>query len=268
VALAWTGVALYSVAAVLFGVAVIFGRERLLKVAIAVAALGLLPHGAAVIVRWVAVGHGPYLARYEVLVSNAWVAMAVLVAVIWRRPAWAPVALAVLPLSVLSVASGLFANPQASEMPPSVRSIWLIIHVIFAKVAAAAFLMSLGASVALLLRLRASPPAWTQRMPSVAALDAFSVRSVGFGFMFWTVTIAAGAVWGHQLWGRYWGWDPIETWSLVSWLVYGSFLHARLFFKLRPAQTAWLSVASFVVFVLALIILPFFIQSLHSAYFT
>jgi ABC-type transport system involved in cytochrome c biogenesis permease subunit len=90
---------------------------------------------------------------------------------------------------------------------------------------------------------------------------------VGFGFLFWTVTIAAGAIWANQSWGRYWGWDAIETWSLISWLAYGIFLHARMFFRLGPVGTAWASVSAFVVFILALLILPFVMPSLHSAYF-
>jgi len=98
-------------------------------------------------------------------------------------------------------------------------------------------------------------------------LDAYTVRFVGFGFLFWTIAIAAGAIWANQSWGRYWGWDAIETWSLVSWLAYGTLLHARLFFRLRPVPTAWSSVAAFAVFVLALLVLPFLVPSLHAAYF-
>jgi ABC-type transport system involved in cytochrome c biogenesis permease subunit len=104
-------------------------------------------------------------------------------------------------------------------------------------------------------------------VPGSAVLDAYTVRFVGFGFLFWTITIAAGAIWANQSWGRYWGWDPIETWSLIAWLVYGLFLHARLFFRLRPASTAWCSVGAFAVFILTLLILPFLIPSMHSAYF-
>ncbi len=268
IGLSWAGVVLYAVSAVLFAVSVVFGKARLLRWAMGVAGVGLVPHGAAILVRWIAVGHGPYLLRYEVLVSNAWVAIALLLAVLLARPAWAPLSVAVMPLSILSVAAGLFANPQANEMPPSVRSIWLVIHVIFAKISAASYLLSAGAAVALLLRERKVRRPWVERMPAAAALDAFGLRAAGFGFIFWTVTIAAGAIWGNQLWGRYWGWDPIETWALVSWIGYGTFLHARFFFKLGPRPTAWLSVLCFLVYVLAAILMPFIMQSLHSAYFT
>lgn len=269
IALHWGAVALYIAAAVAFTFSVVFGKPRGLRVGMALAAAGLAPHAGALALRWIAVGHGPYMLKYEVLSSNAWVAIAVLLLVLLRRPEWAALAVVAMPLAILSVALGLFSNPESRELPPTLRSIWLVFHIIFAKISAAAFLLSLGSAVLLLLRQRSKVPAWMEEhAPGPAALDALIVRAAGFGFIFWTVTIAAGAIWGNQAWGRYWGWDPIETWALVSWLTYGSFLHVRLFFKLGPRATAWLSVASFAIFVLALLVLPFFLTSLHSSYFS
>lgn len=268
VTLTWIGVALYIAATALQIASVVFGRARWLRAGLVMALLGLLPHGAAILIRWVAVGHGPYMLKYEVLSSNAWVVIAVFTAVVARRPGWAALAAVGMPLAILSVALGLFSNPETRDLPPTLRSIWLVFHVIFAKISAAAFVVSLGAAVLQLLSIRERPPAWSARVPPPAALDALVVRAAGFGFVFWTITIAAGAIWGNQSWGRYWGWDPIETWSLVSWLTWGSFLHARLFFKLRPRATAWIAISSFAIFILALLILPFFISSLHTSYFT
>jgi cytochrome c-type biogenesis protein CcsB len=268
IALHWGAVACYIVAAVALTWSVVFAKARGRTIGLAAAALGLLPHAVAIGVRWVAVGHGPYMLRYEVLSSNAWVAVAVLTVVLFRRPAWTAIAVVAMPLAILAMAVGMFSNPESRELPPTLRSIWLTFHIIFAKVSAAAFLISVGSAVLLLLRRRASPPAWIERVPPEPALDALIVRSAGFGFIFWTVTIAAGAIWGNQSWGRYWGWDPIETWSLVSWITWGSFLHVRLFLKPGPRVTAWLAIASFALFILALIILPMVINSLHTAYFS
>jgi ABC-type transport system involved in cytochrome c biogenesis permease subunit len=172
----------------------------------------------------------------------------------------------VLPLATLMVAAGLFSNPSIRELPPTFRSVWLAFHIGLAKLAAGAFLLSLASAVLLLFDL-GKGSAWRERLPAAEALDGYTVRFVGFGFMFWTCTVAAGAIWAHQSWGRYWGWDPVETWSLVTWLVYGSFLHARLFFRLRPQTTAWAAIAAFAVFILTIMVLPFLMPSLHSAYF-
>jgi ABC-type transport system involved in cytochrome c biogenesis permease subunit len=215
----------------------------------------------------VAVGHGPYILKYEVLASNSWIAVAALLLFLWRRPTWGALALVVLPLSILAMGFGLFSNSEVREIPPSLRSIWLIFHITFAKLSAASFLLSLAAAVVILLRSRKTAWKWMERAPPSDVLDAYEVRFIGFGFLFWTITIAAGSIWAHQSWGRYWGWDAIETWSLVSWLAYGSVLHARLFFRLKPTATAWFSVGAFAVFILALLILPFIMPSLHAAYF-
>jgi ABC-type transport system involved in cytochrome c biogenesis permease subunit len=140
-------------------------------------------------------------------------------------------------------------------------------HITFAKLSAASFLLSLASAVIVLLRGRRSPWKWLERAPATDVLDAYDIRFIGFGFLFWTITIAAGSIWAHQSWGRYWGWDPIETWSLIAWLGYGSVLHARLFFRLKAVATAWASVAAFAVFILSLLILPFLMPSIHAAYF-
>ena len=267
VVLHWTGVALYIAALVIFANAVLFAHPSRIRAAVIVTAAGLVPHGAAIILRWIASGHGPYMLKYEVLSSNAWIAICAMVIFLFRRRAFAAVSLIVLPASILMVALGLFSNPQIQELPPTLRSIWLVFHISFAKLSAAAFLLSVATSALILLRARGRHPVWTERLPGSDTLDAYTIRFVGFGFIFWTVTVAAGAIWANQSWGRYWGWDPIETWSLITWLVYGSLLHIRRFFKTDEMSTSWLTIGAFAIFILTLLILPFLIPSLHSAYF-
>jgi len=267
VVLHWVGVGGYLAAFALLTHAVVFGHPERVGWARWPLAAGLLPHGAAIVLRWVAVGHGPYMLRYEVLSSNAWIALAALLIFLWRRPAWAAAGLVVLPLAVLAVAIGLFSNPAARDLPPTLRSVWLVFHVSFAKLAASAFLLSVGVAVLVLLRLRTRRPDWVERFPPLDALDALEVRLIGFGFILWTVTVAAGAIWANESWGRYWGWDVIETWSFITWLAYGSFLHVRLFFRLGHRASAVAAIGAFAVFILTILILPFLIPSLHAAYF-
>lgn len=267
VTLLWIAVGFYGLSTALFANAVIFDHPARVRWARWAAFAGLVPHGAAIVIRWVAIGHGPYLLKYEVLASNAWLGVAALLLFLWRRPNWGAMALVVLPLSILAMGFGLFSNAEVREIPPSLRSVWLIFHITFAKLSAASFLLSLASAVLVLLRARKRTPGWMARVPATDVLDAYDIRFIGFGFLFWTITIAAGSIWAHQSWGRYWGWDPIETWSLVAWLGYGTVLHARLFFRLGPVATARASVAAFAVFILALLILPFLMPSIHAAYF-
>ena len=125
----------------------------------------------------------------------------------------------------------------------------------------------MAGAVVLLGRVRRTGWAFLERLPDAEALDAQTVRFVGFGFIFWTISMAAGAVWADQSWGRYWGWDPIETWSLVAWLAYGSLLHARIFYRLRGAAVAWATLGCFGVVVLTAFLLPLLMPSIHAAYF-
>jgi cytochrome c-type biogenesis protein CcsB len=232
-----------------------------------VTGVGLLPHTAALVLRYLTVGHGPYMLKYEVLSSNAWIAIVMLLVFVLRRPNWAAVALVALPLAILMMGFGLFTNPEARNLPPSLRSIWLVFHVLFNKLAVGAFLLSVASAIVLLRKLNGASGRWLDRLPGIEAMEAYTVRFIGFGFVFWTTTIGAGAIWANQSWGRYWGWDPIETWALVTWLAYSILLHARLFFKLSARAVAWATLACFVLSVLTVLIFPFLFPSLHSAYF-
>ena len=267
VVLHWAAVGLYVIATALLAGGILFDRPKGRRLGTLDIALALLPHGAAIGVRWIAAGHGPYMMKYEVLSSNAWVAAALLLLLLWRRPGLAPAALVALPCIFLTLAVGLFTNPEIRHLPPTLRSAWLVFHILFNKLAAGAFLLSVATATLLLLKTRRGSGQWLERLPDPAALEAYTVRLIGFGLIFWTITIAAGAIWANQSWGRYWGWDPIETWALVTWLGYGIFLHLRFFFKLRGAAVAWGAIACFGVCVLTVFILPFVIPSLHSAYF-
>lgn len=263
----WAAVAVYIAAAVLIACASLFRHPRKGGLGLWVTAAGLLLHSSALLVRWVTVGHGPYMLKYEVLSSNAWVVIVMTLLFVRRRQNWAPLALLVLLASILMMGFGLFTNPEARNLPPTLRSFWLIFHVFFNKLSVGAFLLSTASAVILLRKLKGASGQFLDRLPGPEVIEAYMLRFIGFGFVFWSTNIAAGAIWANQSWGRYWGWDPIEIWSLVTWLCYGILLHARLFFRLKPRATAWGTVACFVVSVLTVFIFPFLIPSLHSAYF-
>ncbi|MEI6210881.1 MAG: cytochrome c biogenesis protein CcsA [bacterium] len=263
----WSAVALYLAGLVGMAYALIFVHPEKRATALWLTAAGLLPHAAALVLRYLQVGHGPYMMKYEVLSSNAWIAVALLLLFLWRRPGWSALALVVLPVSILMLGFGLFTNPEARDLPPTLRSMWLVFHVLFNKLAVGAFLLSAAAAVILLCRLAGRSSRFLDRMPDAVTVEACTVRFIGFGMVFWTTTIGAGAIWANQSWGRYWGWDPIETWSLVTWLSYAILLHARLFFRLKPRTLAWGTIACFLLSILTILIFPFVFPSMHSAYF-
>ena len=264
----WTGVILYIIGVILFAHAVIFAHPERVRWGQWATAAGLIPHTAALLLRYQAVDHGPYMMKYEVLSSNAWITVVMILIVLWRRPAWAPLALGALPFAILMVGFGLFTNPEARTLPPTLRSMWLVFHVLFNKLAVGAFVLSAAAAGALLRHLAGIPAGRLRaRLPGPEALEAYTIRLVGFGFVFWTTTIGMGAIWANQSWGRYWGWDPIESWSLVTWLAYAILLHSRIFFRISPRATAWATLSCFALSILTILIFPFIFPSMHSAYF-
>ncbi|MBI5607890.1 MAG: cytochrome c biogenesis protein CcsA, partial [Deltaproteobacteria bacterium] len=157
--------------------------------------------------------------------------------------------------------------PEVRDLPPTLRSIWLVFHVFFNKLAVAAFVLSVASAVTLHRKLRGQRGPWLDRLPSAEALEAYCVRFVGFGLVFWATTIVAGAIWANQSWGRYWGWDVIETWSLITLLSYATLLHVSRFFGVRGERLVWWTLGCFGVSVLTIFILPFAMPSLHAAYF-
>ena len=109
--------------------------------------------------------------------------------------------------------------------------------------------------------------AWLTRLPEQDRLDLYAYRFTGFGFVFWGIAMLAGSIWAYNSWGRYWGWDPVETWSLVTWLMLGIYLHLRRFFRWSGPRAAWLLVACFAMSLFALFVASHMGSSIHAEYF-
>jgi len=141
--------------------------------------------------------------------------------------------------------------------------------VMFAKLTYTAFIASFAIAVAYLVRDRGgSGPLHDvlDKLPSQDVLDDLSYRFIGAGFIFLGIMIVAGAIWANEAWGRYWGWDPIETWSLISWVVYAVYLHVRLTLGWRGRRAAWFAAAALPIVLFTLIGVPVAYQSIHGAY--
>ncbi|GBE06053.1 MAG TPA: c-type cytochrome biogenesis protein CcsB [Nitrospirae bacterium] len=263
----WIAVGFYILSTVFFAYSVSFKKAGALKYGMFLAIIGLIPHSIALGIRWHIAGHGPYMAKYEVLSSNTWVVILMFLLIGWKIPKLRAAGVIVIPLSFLMMTFGLFTNPEIRRLPPALSGVWLVIHILFNKLAVGAILISLGSAVLYLLKKKQGDKEFYRKLPSLEVLDAYSYKFIGFGFIFWSITVAAGSIWANEAWGRYWGWDPIETWSLITWLLYGLYLHLRYFFKWQGTKAAWMLLACFIVSVITIFIIPFVIQTLHSSYF-
>lgn len=269
VILMWTAVSAYAVSAILFAVGLVFGRQRLLDVALWAAVAGLVPHVVAIAVRWARVGHGPYLGFYEVVSSYAFIAVVILVVVVRRYRSLAVAGVIVAPLAFLMLAASMFTSRDELEITATLASWWLAIHVTFAKLSYAAFIASFALALVFLIRDRSAAGRFADilaKLPAQSVIDDLSYRFIAVGFIFLGVMIGAGAIWANEAWGRYWGWDPIETWSLIAWVVYAVYLHLRLTLGWTGRRAAYVAVAALPVVVFALIGVPIVYQSIHGAY--
>ncbi len=206
-----------------------------------IAWLGLAFLSAALVFRTIAVGHGPFANMYEFSVAFAW---GVLGAYLYfeRRYRLRVLGLIALPVTLVLL---LYATtiPSAAEplVPALQNNLLLTTHVAVAIVAYGGFAVAFAAAA---LHLIASATG-SRRLPRRELLDEISYRAVIIGFPFLTLVIVLGAVWANVAWGRYWGWDPKETASLVTWLIYGAYLHARVVRGWRGNRAAWLLVFGF-----------------------
>ena len=238
------------------------GGLRACSILIAVL-LGLVLHTVAIGYWWRIVGHGPYMAQSEVLSSDSWIVLVLFLLFSRLYPRIRPASIVAFPTGFLLLALGLFYNPGIRTLPPTFRSIWLVIHIGLYKVALATLLIAFAFSVFYLRKGRGGGR-WLQRLPELPVIDVYAYRFAGFGMIFWTIGMLAGSIWAHQSWGRFWGWDPVETWSLVTWILFGIFLHLRRFFRLEGGPAAWLFIFCFAVSLISLFVTSHMGTSIHA----
>jgi len=268
VLLMWTAVSVYALAAVLFIVGFMFGKERLNALALLATAIGIVPHVAAVVGRWVRLGHGPYLGFYEVISSFALLGSVAFLLLALRIQTLRVAGTALMPIAFLALGGAMLAPKGGLDVTPALASYWLGIHVAFAKLTYGSLITGFGLAIMFLLRAKRPDHRLLSRLPDDATLDDLVFKFVAAGFMFLGIMIAAGAVWANEAWGRYWGWDPIETWSLISWLCYAAVLHARLTLGWNGPRFMWAAIVALPVVLFALVGVAVVYNSIHGAYLT
>ncbi|MEK6719437.1 MAG: c-type cytochrome biogenesis protein CcsB [Chloroflexota bacterium] len=203
--------------------------------------LGLVFISASILFRTIASGRGPFANMYEFTVAFAWgiVVMYVYFVRRYRQPALGLIAL---PIALALLLYAMTIPSAIDPLGPALQNnLLLSIHVAVAIVAYGTFSISFAAAI---LHLTGGETG-RRGLPGRELLDEISYKAVVIGFPFLTLTIVLGAVWAEVAWARYWSWDPKETASLVTWLIYGSYLHARVIRGWRGQRAAWLLVVGF-----------------------
>ncbi len=203
--------------------------------------LGLAFISASLLFRTIASGHGPFANMYEFSVAFAW-GILLMYAYFERRYQQRAIGLVALPIALALLLYAMTIPSAIDPLVPALQNnLLLSVHVAVAIVAYGTFSISFAAAILYLLQGENG----RRGLPRHELLDEISYKAVVIGFPFLTLTIVLGAVWADVAWGTYWNWDPKETASLVTWLIYGSYLHARVARGWRGKRAAWLLLLGF-----------------------
>ncbi len=250
-------------------------------------AFGLLV--VALVARALWAGRAPWGNMYEYSLASAAAITGVFLVVSLRRDVrWLGLLVTMASLVTLGVAV-LFLYNDSPQLVPALKSYWLAIHVSAAIISGGAFTVGAAATILYLAADRAErdgagtgprhltglrgslrstnsrAAAWVAaRVPDSQALDAMAYRVNAFVFPLWTFTVIAGAIWAEDAWGRYWGWDPKETWAFITWLVYAGYLHARATAGWRGRKAAVVGLVGFACFLINFFGVNLFVSGLHS----
>lgn len=243
-------------------------EEQFGRLGLSVTLVAAAVHVFAVVLRGVAAERAPWGNMYEFVTSSLAMALVIyLVGVFafgWRGFG--------LPVTLLaSVGQGLAVTVfyvDVAPLMPALHSVWFIIHIVAAALAGAVFNVGGIASLLYLLKSRAVAKGrqrgYLARLPEPAVLDRLSYRMHAFAFPLWTFAVAAGAIWAQYAWGRFWGWDPKETWSLVTWIVYAAYLHARATAGWKGRRAAILALVGLATFWWNFVGVNLLLSGLHS----
>jgi cytochrome c-type biogenesis protein CcsB len=236
--------------------------------------LGVLGHIVGVVIRGLAVHRVPWGDMYEFVIAVTCVAVLFFLGLMIR---YRPFRLGLFFMAPIVIIIGLAQTviyTPAGPLVPALNSYWLAIHVTAITLATGTYVVAAVLAVIYLFadrharRAAAGLPVRNgevfRLLPSPERLDQFAYRTVVFAFPLWTFGIMAGAIWADEAWGRYWGWDPTETWAFITWVVYACFLHARVTAGWRGRRAAYIQLVGFGCLLFNLLGVSLFITGLHS----
>ncbi len=244
----------YGLAAALYLSAWIFHKKQLFRWATWIVAAGITGNAAGFVLRWLesyqmGIGRIPLSNLYESLVFFA-LMIALIYYVIESKYGHQTIGAFALPLATLSMAYASLSssiNDRIQPLLPALKSNWLTIHVVTCFIGYAAFAIAFGLGLMYLVKRDDNDhdQAFWSRLPDRHFIDELTHQMVLFGFLFLSAGIISGAVWANSAWGRYWGWDPKETWSLITWFVYATLLHVRFMRGWRGKRIAVFAMIGF-----------------------
>jgi cytochrome c-type biogenesis protein CcsB len=242
--------------------------EQFGRMGVALTIIGLLLSVTGVLLRALAAQRAPWGNMFEFTITAMVFIVGVYLIMLWRTGIrWLG-----LPVTLLAaVGNGLAVTVfyvAVAPLVPALHSVWFLIHIVAAAISGAAFNVGGVMSILYLIKRRAEDRGavrgYLERLPSSRKIDLIAYRFLAFAFPLWTFTVVAGAIWAEYAWGRYWGWDPKETWALVTWVIYAGYLHARSTAGWRGTRAAVIAIIGLASFWFNFIGINLLVSGLHS----
>ncbi|MGI8697953.1 MAG: c-type cytochrome biogenesis protein CcsB [Mycobacteriales bacterium] len=251
------------------------GVARLLGwLALALTVLGWGAHVGSVVTRGMAAHRVPWGNMYEFSSTVALAAVTAFLVLTTRERVRYLGAFVLFPVVLYLGLAGTVLYVPAAPLVPALQSYWIKIHVVAAVSASGIFMVGAVVTALYLLRSRLEALVTAGRrpglsrlagpLPSAAALDRTAYRVIAFAFPVWTFAVIAGAIWAEAAWGRYWGWDPKETWSFITWVIYAGYLHARATAGWKGTRAAGIALVGFAALMIDYYAVNIWIVGLHS----
>jgi cytochrome c-type biogenesis protein CcsB len=243
--------------------------NRFERVAYALTILGWLLHVGGTVLRGVAAHRVPWANMFEFSLTASAIIVGVFVFVqVWQNLKWLGAYITGFALIVLGFGTvGFYVS--VVPLPPALQSYWLIIHVFVATLGTAFFAIGAGLSLAQLVQARREANKFSgftflDTVPNAEKLETLAYRVIVVGFIFWTFTLMAGAIWAEHAWGRYWGWDTKEVWTFIIWTIFAGYIHARATRGWRGSRSSWLAIIGFAAVMFNFTIVNLFFKGLHT----
>lgn len=262
----WIAVTLYGLSAFSYIFGLISRYDKLFTAGLFSALLGFVPHVAVIALRWSATGISPFISISESITLGVFMAVLIFLIVQFSTKKLRPLGALIMPVAfVLLGWAGTLMKEVAATLAPALQSGWIWVHIVGASTGFASVLIAAGIGLLYLLKEKNSGGIY-EKLPDLPGLDNLAYRFVAGGFIMYGLMMVSGCFWSNQVKGNYWNWDPVEVWSLVSWLTYGIYLHLRITFGWRGKKLAWYALIALFAMIVSYWGIPFSVETFHAGF--
>ena len=245
--------------------------SRLGRVAVSLTVLAFALHASSVLTRGLSAGRPPWGNMFEFSTTGALAVTGVFLVLLTRKDVRYLGIFVILPVLLTLGLAVAVLYTESAQLVPALKSVWLLIHVTAAIIASGIFTIGFCQSICYLVQERRErvpaaerSPSFMDRLPPAAVLDRSAYKMHAFAYPIWTFAVIAGAIWAENAWGRYWGWDPKETWAFITWLVYTCYLHARATAGWKGRRAAYLAGLGYATFLFNYLVVNIWLVGFHS----